>query len=1026
MADHKLEIKIGGKLDASLQAAATQAQKILNSLKRGTGAMVKGYGVAMGTIGAGAALAGKNAISSGMALENAMTELAGVSGVDIGSEAYIEMEEAARQVGATTNKSSAEAVQALKYMSLAGWSTTDSMAALHDMVQLSSVSGMELARTSDLVTDSMGALNLGMDEYAGYMDMVAKADTAANYSSEQLMETLLGSGGAARVLGVQLNELSTAAGILANNGIKGSEAGTALNSVFARLAGNDKALSTLEGLNIELYDAQDNFIGLKTFLEQTDAALASMDASSRNQTMKDLFGTHYLSDMEYLMTSVRDGGEAWDSLSQSLQQSYEGMDEAGTAVDTLSERYSKATDNLQGDMDILKSSWASFGEDLYKGMVGDVDTGLRGMVESMTEYVGQLKEAFSSEGLGGIGTEIGTIMTDIATQINEGGATAVEAAGTFVSNIFESLAVPENSATIGAAAAKIVTELGEQFMSTSVDYAIAAGSLMEGLANGLTDANAGTTLATALAESLSDLGTYLEENGASLGEAAGALLAQLAQGIADNADQILVAGINIAQGLLTGLIKGAAVLVANLPSIIASIVSGIAAAIPNFVQAGAALGSALLDGLKTAGAGIAGFFEEAFTTSESIPLSIDAQAYLDTNLADINAQILSGIDTGEYEGRFGGLTADAEAYFSALASGTSTVQELEAAMSEYDPSAQPYQDMAGAVDVYNMELQRLAEEGAAAMAEATADSQAQAQEMAAGMQEAVGGISEATQQMATEAMSGLDDMASAQEGVDAAFESLKESVTGSMDGIQEAMDTEISSDALSAVIESIDAGTITEMSASLAEAMSSMSESANTAAADVGMAFSGMSATVQAEDAVITASVQATASAIPAAFSAIDLSGIATSMMAGLTAGIQSAGAEAVAAAQSVASQVASAMSSALQIHSPSKVTYAIGEFAGMGLVNALEDSEGDVYDASASLAEMAGSGMGSGMTSGMAGAKAPAAGGGGGAVTFAPQITITGNASEADVRNALTWGMEQFERMYDRLSRDRGRMAYA
>ena len=180
--DYKLAITIGGKLDASLSSAVREAQGMLDGLNGGGGnkggMLSKGISAAgtviskvgkaaassLGAIASGMVAAGTASVNTGMEFEDAMADLAGTAGITRSSEAFAEYQEAARNVGATTNKTATEAAQALKYMALAGWSSTDSIQALDDMVKLSSASGTDLATTSDLVTDSMGALGLGMDD----------------------------------------------------------------------------------------------------------------------------------------------------------------------------------------------------------------------------------------------------------------------------------------------------------------------------------------------------------------------------------------------------------------------------------------------------------------------------------------------------------------------------------------------------------------------------------------------------------------------------------------------------------------------------------------------------------------------------------------------------------------------------------------------------------------------------------------------------------------------------------------------
>ena len=176
-----------------------------------------------------------------------------------------------------------------------------------------------------------------------------------------------------------------------------------------------------------------------------------------------------------------------------------------------------------------------------------------------------------------------------------------------------------------------------------------------------------------------------------------------------------------------------------------------------------------------------------------------------------------------------------------------------------------------------------------------------------------------------------------------------------------------------------------------------------------------------------TSSAEAGAAGIVGAFEGMDLSGVAANAMAGLTAGILAEGASAVAAAQSIASQITGAMANALQIHSPSRVMFQMGEYVTEGFTLGMNAGEGDVAEASSGIARAVETGAGGSLSGALRGlGGAGAATGGGSSVSFSPVINIQGNASEADVRSALSWGMEEFERLYNRLMWERRREAFA
>lgn len=1037
MSDAKLTIAIGGKLDASLTSAVNSAEGMLDRLNGGSGKsgiskVFSGIGQTIANVGkasmaslagitSGMIAAGTASVNTGMDFESAMSDLAGTAGITKSSEAFAKYQDAAREVGATTNKTATEAAEALKYMALAGWDVNDSTAALSDMVKLSSASGTDLARTSDLVTDSMGALNLTMEDYGGYMDMVARADSAANYSSAQFMETMIGSGGSARMLGVDVTELATAAGILANNGTKGSEAGTKLNSMFARMAGNSKPVQdALAKLDTTITDSSGNFLSFEGMLGNVKTSLAGIaDESERAQIMKDLFGTHNLSEAQYLLDSIGEGG-AWDGLQTNLENAKAGVDEFGNAADTLNDRYQTATDNLQGDLDILKSTISDFGIEIYDSLVGGEGTGIRGAVQEATTIVNDLKEAFKVDGLDGLAKGIGEAIGDVSDTIGEKGATAITDAGDFATQLVN--AIGGEGADVGGAAAKIITSIGTSFAKYTDDFVITGGQLVQGLMDGVVAEGTAEQWASGLGTMVTNIGTWFSENGAQLGETAGVLVTQLAQGLADHSGDIISGGIAIVGGIAKGILTGLPVLVSNLPNILKSIVGGIKDSIPDFLSVGAELGEALMEGLGQ----IATEWEIGGLRGAE-----DDMQYLADNAEAMNAtmtELWANTDTSN-------MTSATQAMVENLLSGKTSVEEFSATLESMRGYGLPE-------DIRNMDAALSAYTDLAGTAREQLEATQQEAQAAA---EATASATEATAESSAQSIEQLSDFVMSQ------FETAQAEADAAGSAMQEALaiDTsQMSTDALSAIIESIDTGNIDQITAQFETAMNSLTTSANTASTSVQNSLSTMgtnsltsvsTSLISMVTAMSTSFISmidmasTTSTSIYDSFAGIDLGSVASNMMNGLIAGIQEGGASAISEAQRIASEIAATMAGALKISSPSKVTEEIGNFTGQGLVVGMQGAESDIYSAAADMADAAQQGTASNVLRTFAGggpyATAPqmgAAQAGGGQVVFSPQITITGNASEADVRSALSWSIEQFRQMYRQMQAEDKRTAFA
>lgn len=237
---YELALKIAGKVDSSLGKACKQANDNLASI--GSAAKKAGK-IAATAMGAAATAAAGVAVSSLHTYEDFQQAMANTSAIaQANAEEYKALEAAAREMGAKTTKTATEAAEALGYMALAGWDTQQSIAGLEPVLRLSEATQMDLARCSDLVTDSMSALGIGVEDMTAYLDLAVQTNNKANTTAEMLMEAFIGCGGAAKTVGADMTELSTALGILANNGTKGAEAGTAMNAMLVRMTSKDTAI----------------------------------------------------------------------------------------------------------------------------------------------------------------------------------------------------------------------------------------------------------------------------------------------------------------------------------------------------------------------------------------------------------------------------------------------------------------------------------------------------------------------------------------------------------------------------------------------------------------------------------------------------------------------------------------------------------------------------------------------------------------------------------------------------------------
>ena len=206
--------------------------------------------------------AAQDCIEVGKRFETSMSLVAATMGVDQMSEDYQRLEQAAKDYGATTRYTAAEVAEALNYMALAGYDTTRSIETLPNLLNLAQAGGLDFARASEMLTNSVAALGIKADDVAGFIDKMAVTARSSGTNVEQLGEALLRIGGTARTMiesGGGLTELDTVLGILADNGIKASEGGTKLRNILLKMAKPTKGTyEMLDKLNMSFYDMEGN------------------------------------------------------------------------------------------------------------------------------------------------------------------------------------------------------------------------------------------------------------------------------------------------------------------------------------------------------------------------------------------------------------------------------------------------------------------------------------------------------------------------------------------------------------------------------------------------------------------------------------------------------------------------------------------------------------------------------------------------------------------------------------------------
>lgn len=361
--------------------------------------------VAIGSLIAGMVQAGTQAIgqfvgdtiSAGMSFDSAMSQVAATMGITMDemqtkvgstSTAFGEfsgtLEEFAQFMGSNTAFSATQAAEALNYMALAGYDAQTSMDMLPNVLNLAAAGGMELANASDMVTDAQSALGLSLEDTSVMVDQMAAAASTTNTSVEQLGSAFLTVGGTAKMMQGGTQELAQVLGLLADNGIKGSEGGTALRNILLSLsAPTDKAKEQIEALGLQVFDAEGNMRDMQSIIGDLGGALDGMTDQERAEAISTIFNKRDLKSVNALLGT---SAERWEEVAGAIG------DSAGAAQQMADTQL----DNLEGDVTLFQSALEGLQIQLFHG----VEPALRSVVSFFTEGISGMTETLSGLNLG--------------------------------------------------------------------------------------------------------------------------------------------------------------------------------------------------------------------------------------------------------------------------------------------------------------------------------------------------------------------------------------------------------------------------------------------------------------------------------------------------------------------------------------------------------------------------------------------------------------------------------------------------
>lgn len=383
-----------GKLANSMDDVGKEAEDTSKSIKEvgvslGTMAKAKAVdiaGDALRELGQKAVEAAKYAVEVGSEFEASMSEVQAISGAAGGD--LESLSDKAKQLGRTTKFSASEVASAYKYMGMAGWDAGQMLSGVEGILNLAAASGEELGTTSDIVTDDLTAFGMSAEEAGRMADVLAAASTNSNTNVSMLGETFKYAGAVAGSFGYSLEDVSVAAGLMANAGIKGSQAGTALRSIFTRLATDAGASANklgalgvlTEELGVQFYETDGTMRPFKNVLVDLRKAWNGLTQEQQTNYANTIAGKNAISGFLSLMNAEE---ADFVKLSSAIEDSNGAAEKMADIMQ----------DNLQGAVTKMQSAAEGLGIAVYDKVKGP----LTGLADLAASAMGAMTERLTPE-----------------------------------------------------------------------------------------------------------------------------------------------------------------------------------------------------------------------------------------------------------------------------------------------------------------------------------------------------------------------------------------------------------------------------------------------------------------------------------------------------------------------------------------------------------------------------------------------------------------------------------------------------
>lgn len=485
----------------------------------------------------------------------------------------------AQYMGSNTAFSATEAADALNYMALAGYDAQKSMQMLPNVLNLAAAGGMDLATASDMITDAESALGLETSDVVAMVDQMAKTASKSNTSVSQLGDAILTIGGTANIMAGGTDRLNTVLGLLADNGIKGSEAGTHLRNMILKLASpTEDGADAMEALGLKVFDAQGRMRDFEAIIGDLNTAFEGMSDEKKINYISALFNARDISAVNALLNTSK---KRWNELGSAIVDS---KDAAGAMAETQ-------LDNLAGDVTLFKSAL----EGAQIVISDELTPGIRQFVQFGTQGISNIANAFKEGGLSGAMEAFGETLSEGLGMLLENAPMLIEAGAQLLNALIQGIV--ENLPLLVESGISVLQMLGQSLIENLPVILEALTLAIQEIALMLSNPDTIFALVSATLAILKTIASSIVENLPILIDTVMQVIDNVITFITENLPVFIDMAMQIIMALANGMIDALPRLLDKIPVIIDNITNSILNLLPKIVETGVMLLTSLVTAL---------------------------------------------------------------------------------------------------------------------------------------------------------------------------------------------------------------------------------------------------------------------------------------------------------------------------------------------------------------------------------------------------------------------------------------------